>query len=153
MSKDSQIISTIYSCLSVIKKDNGFPWLSEEYLNKYVPTIPLSKLILLKKNEKNIANKGNFDILIARKIRSMEHLLKNNPDVLEGYLAIIDDINDIDAICILLESNVEDIFSMVYDKYCEMYEQELQKDKRLENVLSAKVGINDKKKAKIISIK
>jgi hypothetical protein len=83
----------------------------------------------------------------------MEHLLKNNPDVLEGYLAIIDDINDIDAICILLESNVEDIFSMVYDKYCEMYEQELQKDKRLENVLSAKVGINDKKKAKIISIK
>lgn len=152
MSKSSKDISTIYSCLLVMKKDNGLPFLSDKYLDEYAPTISLSKLLLLKRNEKNTENKGCFDILIARKIKSMEHILENNTDILKKYLPYINNINDFDAVGILLESKIDDIFKIAYEKYCETIEKSLEQYKDTENILLGKNGIDKKKKSKILSL-
>ena len=68
----------------------------------------------------------------------MEHIFNNNPNILEKYLPTIEDINNIDAISILLETKNDKIFAIAHQKYCIIIERDLSKDKKIKEFISLK---------------
>jgi hypothetical protein len=129
-----QTIKTIYSCMRVLTKQSLYHGQREDYLNKYVPTIPLRLLIMLWQNEVNRVTKSKMEVLIARKLISMSFIIDNNPEILERVLPIIERMSDIEAISILMESKNDQIFNIVYPKYCDSFEEKLDEDERLVRV-------------------
>lgn len=131
MSKSSEAINSIYLCFIALDNPNDVAGLADEYLDEHIPEIPLKTLLMRKRQETSNKNKEKLDKLIARKIISMEYILKNNLQELERYQLIVEDIYNIDAIIILLRSEIEEIFAIANRKYYEYYQNALDNDETL----------------------
>ena len=133
-----QIVKKIYSCLFVLSRNDIYEGLRDKYLKKHLLSIPLKTLIMFWKNEKNMITKEKMETLVAKKILSMDMLFMNNPDILEEYLPTIREISSIDAVTTLIGSKNDTIFEIVHQKYCEIFDDNLENDARLERIFLLK---------------
>lgn len=133
-----QIVKNLYSCLFVLSRNDIYEGLRDKYLKEHLLSIPLKTLIMFWKNEKNMITKEKMETLVAKKILSMDMLFMNNPDILKEYLPTIREISSIDAVTTLIGSKNDTIFEIVHQKYCEIFDDNLENDARLERIFLLK---------------
>ena len=120
------VVNDLYTSLSVMDKNTQY---GDELVSEKVKNIPGQFLLTSWKNSKSEIQKEKFEILIAKKLNSLNAILQYN-DVPRIYLEYLELVSSIDAIVELLDNLNEKVRTIAYEKYRLFFDKYLEEKEK-----------------------
>ena len=120
------VVNDLYTSLRVMDKNTQY---GDELVSEKVKNIPGQFLLTSWKNSKSEIQKEKFEILIAKKLNSLNAILQYN-DVPRIYLEYLELVSSIDAIVELLDNLNEKVRTIAYEKYRLFFDKYLEEKEK-----------------------
>ena len=120
------VVNDLYTSLRVMDKNTQY---GDELVSEKVKNIPGQFLLTSWKNSKSEIQKEKFELLIAKKLNSLNAILQCN-DVPRIYLEYLELVSSIDAIVELLDNLNEKVRTIAYEKYRLFFDKYLEEKEK-----------------------